>query len=295
MAHCKTIAAACLCLLTTLVAELGYSADGSELLYGYSATISGVYEGGATDYSAFRSNYGIAPRGVGVRYSERNGIISGTTVGIGIGLLIAIAGVAKATGPKSTETWRDDKYRYTKMTFYSESEKAEINARTARVGSEAGGLFAGSATQGFDLVLYSRNLGGDATGFHATMTLLSFWETATSRFDVGVMFGSISTATQRDGLNLLTHAPSGGLPFRYYQVFGPVLTYAELDWNFYANSKPSPDVATGQTLAQQARGNPWRVGAQTVLFRRLYLEAAATSPALLSGQLGFSTSVGARF
>lgn len=269
--------------------------DARALLNGYSLTASAVYEGGATDYSAFRSSYAIAPRGVGIRYTERNGLISGTLAGVLVGLVIAAGGVAKASGPKKVETWETDTRRYTKTTMYSEDEKAAINQRTSSTASGAGGAFIGSPTQSLDVVLYSRNLGGDVSGYHASLTFFSFLATETSRLDLGLMFGSVETATQRDGKNLLTGARSLGIPMRYNQVLGPVLTYLHFDWNWLGMREPSPHLEGKTTLSQDVRNMPWRLGASAAIFHRLYLDVAATTPRLMSGDLGFSASVGARF
>ena len=58
-------------------------------------------EGGATDYSAFRNKYAIAPRGVGVRYSERNGMITGT---LGAVVMIFARAVGSSGNVKSVNT-----------------------------------------------------------------------------------------------------------------------------------------------------------------------------------------------
>lgn len=282
-------------MLVTLMPALAMADDARELLNSYSLTLSGVYEGGATDYSAFRNKYGISPRGVGVRYSERNGIISGTISAIVIGLIIAAGAAAKASGPKSITYENHPTYYIEKTTYYSESEKREINDRASRTASEAGGALLGSRTQGFDLVVYSRNLGGDVSGFHTTMNFFSFFEGESSRLDVGLMFGLVETATERNGLSLLTSAKSLGIPLRFNWAIGPILTYAELNWNWLGGRDPADDVVKGTTLAQDVRNQPWRVGVATSILHRLYLEAALTTPRFFSGELGFSSSVGARF
>ncbi len=279
-------------LLICLAPTAAFADDARGLLYNYSMTTSAFYEGGATDYGAFRNNYGIAPRGVGIRYSERNGMISGT---IGAFILMFTRAAGSVGTVKSERTWEDSNYRYSETTYYSEAEKDERRARASQAGGEQAGAVIGSPTQGFDLRIYSRNLGGDATGYHATLMFFSLLETANSRLDVGLMFGSVSTATSRDGLHLLTHASTGGIPLRYNLALGPVLTYAEFDWNWYGHGTPKADVIVRDTLAQDVRNMPWHIGASAALFHRLYLEAAVTTPRLFSGEFGFTSSLGARF
>lgn len=282
-------------LLVAFMPTLAAADDARELLNSYSLTLGAVYEGGATDYSAFRNKYGISPRGTGIRYSERNGIISGTISAIVIGLIIAAGAAAKASGPKSITYENHPTYYIEKTTYYSEAEKQEINERASRTGSAmAGGLF-GSPTQGFDLVLYSRNMGGDVSGFHTTMNFFSFFESENGRLDVGLMFGLVETATERDGKSLLTSAKSMGLPFRYYRAIGPILSFAEFDWNWLGGRDPAADIVKGTTLAQDVRNQPWRVGISASILHRLYIEAAATTPRFFSGEFGFSSTVGLRF
>lgn len=269
--------------------------DARGLLRDYSMTMSGFVEAGETDYSAFRSDYAIAPRATGIRYSERNGVITGT---LGLIVSLAMRAVGKSSNVKGTRTWHEDGYRYHETTFYSEEEKAERRERAAQAGGAQAGMLAGSTTQGFDLWIYSRNLGGDTTGWKAQLMLFSLFESESARLDVGLVFGSISTATARDGLFLLTHAPTGGIPLRYNRAFGPILTYAQFDLNFYGlgTLDPAKDVtAQGTTLAQDVRNLPWRVGASAAILHRIYVDVAVTTPRLLSGAFGVSTSLGARF
>lgn len=279
-------------LLIGLAPAVAHADDARGLLYNYSMTTSAFFEGGATDYGAFRSNYGIAPRGAGIRYSERNGMITGT-IGAFILMFTRVAGSVGTV--KNERTWKEGDYRYTETTYYSEAEKDERRARASQAGGEQAAAVIGSPTQGFDLMIYSRNLGGDVTGYHATLMAFSLFETANSRLDLGLMFGSVSTATSRDGLHLLTHASTAGIPVRYNLALGPVLTYAEFDWNWYGHGKPKADVLVRDTLAQDVRNMPWHVGASAAVFHRLYLEAAVTTPRLFSGDVGFSSSLGARF
>ncbi len=200
---------------------------------------------------------------------------------------------------KSVHTYETDDKVYRETTYYSEEEKAERRERAAQSGGPMAGSAMASGSQGFDLWIYSRNLGGDATGWRAAMTVLSVLNSPSARLDLGLVFGSVSTATSRDGIFLLTHASTGGVLVRYNRAFGPVLAYAESTLNFYGFGflhEPRADVpAQGNTLAHDVRNLPLRVGASAALFHRLYVDVALTTPRPFSGVVGLSTSVGARF
>jgi hypothetical protein len=274
-----------LALLT--VPTLSHADDSHDLLHAYSMTTGVFYEGGTTDYSAYRNRYGVIPSGMGFRYFERNGIISGTVAA----LFMAVAGAVAASGPKSVRTWEDANYRYTETTYYSAAEQAAIRERSARTSGE----LMGSKTQSFDLQLYSRNVGGNTTGWKATMMLGSLLEAEDYRLDLGMYFGRTTSAVVHEGKHLLTGSSSVGVPIRFSWAVPLTLLFAEFDWNWNGHGDPKPDVVQGTTLAHDSRNMPWRVGASASIFHRLYLEAAVTTPRLTSKQFGYSTSVGARF
>ncbi|MSQ83442.1 MAG: hypothetical protein EXR77_11240 [Myxococcales bacterium] len=261
-------------------AQLASADDARALLNNYSMTTSLFFEGGVTDYSGFRNNYSIAPRGVGVRYTERNGMISGTIAAV----IVMAASVVSSVGTvKSTREFDSGGYRYSETTYYSQAEQDERRERAANAGGAQASAAIGSPTQSFDLQLFSRNMGGNATGFMAKLMVFSFLQSERSRLDVGLIFGKVSTATDRDFKSLLTHASTAGIALRYNVALGPVLTYAEFDANWFGIQKPATDVTSGNALAHDVRNLPWHVGASTAVFHRLFVDVAVTTPRLFSG------------
>lgn len=263
----RAAAVACWLAMATLPAT-ALADDARDLLWRYSVTTAGFYEGGATDFSAVAAGGTLKASGMGVRYYERNGLITGTIVAVAQ----VLAKSAQAAGPKSIERWEDSTYRYEKRTYYSEEEKAVIRDRGARAAGEA----FGSKTQCFDLRLYSRNLGGAASGFHATLFPFSVLDSENSRLDLGIMFGRIDAVVSDGGSPFAIRANAFGIPLRYNYAIGHALVHAQFDINFLGNM-------------------PLHVGASAALFNRLFVDAAVTTPKVTSGQFGLSTSVGARF
>lgn len=117
--------------------------EGSSLLQGYSVSGGLFAEMGSGELSGWKYGHALSPTGMGFRYYERNGFISGTIAAI----VVMVGGAAAASGPKSTQSWESGGYRYTRTTYYSPAERAAMTAATA---SAAAGLF-GSANQSFDL------------------------------------------------------------------------------------------------------------------------------------------------
>lgn len=131
--------------------------DGRSLLHSYSAIGAVFVEKGQTEFSGWKHDYPLTPVGMGFRYYERNGFVSGTIAAIAI----SIAGSAAASGPKRVESWESGGYRYTRTTYYSPAERQAMLAATS---AAAGGVF-GAKHQSFDLQVYSRYFGGNAEGY----------------------------------------------------------------------------------------------------------------------------------
>lgn len=127
--------------------------------------------------------------------------------------------------------------------------------------------------------------------------------------DIGFGWGHVNSAVGENGRYLITKYQYVGMPFRLNYSVGPAVVFAHFDWNWlghmedrkYNDKQPGkrgdgakvPDDFT--TTEINTTGFPWRFGVQAALLGRLYLEGAAITPSLLSGKLGYSMSLGARF
>lgn len=264
--------------------------DARSLLMGYSATAGVFVMGGQSDISGWRAGSQITPLGMGFRYHERNGFITGTTVGI----LRMLAASMAAAGPKSYESWEDGNYRYSRTTYYSQAEKQAIMNSAS---NSAARMFA-SPHQSFDLEIYARSLGGDASGYR-TNWMVGGWEMMDGRglFDLGFGFGSVKSAAADGGSYLVTNWAYAGMPFRFSYAAGPVLIFAQWDWNWLGHSRSGESKAKpvkGLTQVFTA-GFPLRIGAAAAIFGRIYMEAVAMTPSVTSGAFGFTATAGARF
>ncbi len=262
------------------------------LLRDYSMTASVFVAGGAGEMSGWRSGNPATPFGMGFRYHERNGFITGTVMA----LFQIMAGAVASSGPKSVNTWTEGNYRYTQTTYYSQAEKQRIMDNASNSASN----MMSSPNQSFDLEIYSRNLGGDISGYRATMMLMGFDGPGTSMIDWGFGFGSATAAVAQDGHYLITDWTYFGIPIRLNVPVGPLLLFAQFDWNWWGHSRGDKiegkqTFAPGTTQMIHTAGFPLRVGASTAVLGRLYLEAVALTPSLTSGAFGFTAGAGARF
>ncbi len=266
--------------------------DGRALLQGFSVTGGVFAEMGSGELSAWKYGHSLSPMGMGFRYYERNGYISGTIAAIAI----MLAGAAASSQPKSVQTWESGGYRYTRTTYYSPAERAAMNAATA---SAAAGLF-GSENQSFDLQLYTRQLGGNSEGYRLNMMLVGFpFASGSGMFDFGFGLGNVRSAVGEDGKFLITKYHYVGMPMRLSYAFGPVVAYGHFDWNWLGHFEDDKEYnnlqVKGMTSTVDTAGFPWRFGAQAALLGRLYGEAAITTPHLTSLSFGTHISLGARF
>jgi hypothetical protein len=265
--------------------------DARGLLNGYSATAGVFMMGGQSDVSGWRAGHVATPTGMGFRYFERNGLITGTTVGI----LRMLSAAVVASGPKSVRTYEDSQYRYTETTYYSQAEKDAI---TRAASNSAARMFA-SPHQSFDLEIYARSLGGDASGYR-TNWMLGGVDFARGRglVDFGFGFGSVRSAAAAENQYLITNWDYLGVPIRASYAVGPVLLSGQWDWNWYGHSRGGESKGTRvkPTLVElSTAGFPLRIGAATALLGRIYVEAVAMTPSVTSGAFGFTATAGARF
>ncbi|MCO4764357.1 MAG: hypothetical protein KC502_22795, partial [Myxococcales bacterium] len=134
--------------------------DGRGLLHSYSATM-GLIVNNSGDFNSWSTGNPLHVQAMGFRYFERNGFITGTI----LALMRIFAAAAQTAGPKSQTSWTEGNYRYTRTTYYSQAEKNAIN----RAASNSATQMLTSPGQSFDLEIYSRNLGGDSSGYKVTM------------------------------------------------------------------------------------------------------------------------------
>ncbi len=267
--------------------------DPRSLLTNYSSTTSLFVAGGTGEMSGWRLGHPGASFGMGVRYHERNGFITGTTMA----LIQIFAGAMASSAPKSSETWTEGNYRYTRTTYRSEAERQAIMASAS---SSAAQMFS-SPNQSFDLELYSRNVGGDVSGYRATMMVGGFGVGTDSMVDLGFGFGSTTAAVAEDGRYLITHWSYFGIPVRLSVPMGPLLLWAQFDWNWFGHTREARDdrdkavFAPGSTTELKTAGFPVRLGVSAALLQRVYVEAVALTPSLTSLEFGFTAAAGARF
>jgi hypothetical protein len=259
-------------------------------LMNYSVMTGLFLEVGKAEYSGGKNNPGM-PIATGLRYYERQGIITGTLTAIAI----LVAGAAAASSPKSQRSWESGGYRYTETTYRSEAEKAAIMA-----GAAAGaGAAASAKNQSFDLEIFSRNLGGDVSGWRMNgyygIPFADHW-----MFELGMGFGSIDTAMKKAGQDIYVSHGYVGMPFRLNYANELFLLFLEAQWNWLGHlgsSKADPYIepTSNTMLLRYAPVLPWKIGVASNLFGRLYGEIDVSTPGILTGSFALKTGLGLRF
>ena len=256
----------------------------------YSVMTGLFLEVGKAEYSGGHHNPGM-PIATGLRYYERQGIITGTMTAIAI----MVAGAAAASSPKSQRSWESGGYRYTETTYRSEAEKAAIMA-----GSAAGaGAAASSKNQSFDLEIFSRNLGGDVSGWRMNGYFgIPFADRF--MFELGMGVGSIDTAMKKNGQDIYVSWGYVGMPFRLNYANEIFLLFLETQWNWIGHaqsSKADPYIepTTNTMLLRYAPVLPWKVGISSNLFGRLFGELDVSTPGILTGSFALKAGLGLRF
>jgi len=265
--------------------------DGRSLLHGYSATGGLTMMTGESDLAGWRVSHAARPTAMGYRYYERNGFITGTIVAI---MRIMSAAMVSA-GPKSYRTWDEGNYRYTETTYYSPAEKRAMQDAAS---NDAARAFARQG-QSFDLEVFSRDLGGDSSGYKLQMMLGGAkLNDGAGMLDFGFGFGDVKSAVADGTQYLITQWNYLGMPIRYSYAVGPAIVYGLFEWNWYGHSRDADlkkhDGSSG-TVVLHTAGFPLRLGVATALFGRLYVDAAINTPSLTSGKFGYALSAGARF
>jgi hypothetical protein len=298
-AHLTLLAALTLWLPTVAHADDGaLLEDGISLLRGYSLSVGGFMETGRGELSGWRYDHALAPEAHGVRYFERNGLISGTLAA----LVMSMAGVKAAYSPTKVEevTPRGAPIRVTRFTFHGPAERERILAATSNTAAR---LF-GNADQSFDLQIYSRNLGGHSDGWRANLMFIGFARPDSRMlFETGLGHANVTSAVGVNGNYLITQYNYWGMPFRLSVPVGPVVGYLHFDWNWlghmsdgYSKTVTGGTGGTGGTLTRiETSGFPWRLGAQLAVIGRLYADVAITTPHSTSGEFGLAGSACLKF
>lgn len=259
-------------------------------LMAYSVMTGLFLEVGKAEYAGGRNNPGM-PTATGFRYYERQGIITGTLTAIAI----IVAGAAAASSPKSQRSWESGGYRYTETTYRSEAEKAAIMA-----GAAAGAAGAASAkNQSFDIELFSRNLGGDVSGWRMNGYYgIPFAERF--MFELGMGFGSIDTAMKKDNQDIYVSHGYVGMPFRFNYANDLFILFLEAQWNWlghYASSRGEGYIEpkSNTLLLRYAPVLPWKIGVVSNLFGRLYGEVDISTPGITTLEFATKATLGLRF
>lgn len=192
-----------LCLLLPGLASADLVDPGETLMRGYSVWLGGFFESGDTELSDYGG--GLAPEAFGLRYYERQGIITGTIMGI---LTAASAGV-QANTAKSVTTERRGNWEVTTTVHRSEAEKAQIREEGAARASR----LASASNQSFELDLFMTTLGGDASGYRMNgfygIPMGESWV-----FDFGFGGGEVDSAFEHEGKVVRLGYSYFGMPFR---------------------------------------------------------------------------------
>lgn len=279
-----------LALALTLVPHVAVADSALSQMLSYSVMAGMFVEVGKAEYSGMRGNPGM-PLAVGFRYQERQGIITGTLTAIAI----VVAAAAAAGAPKSQRSWESGGYRYTETTYHSEAEKAAIMAGGAAAAAGA----ASSKNQTFDIEIFSRNLGGDVSGWRMN-GYYGFPFAENFMFEFGMGFGSIDTAMRKDNQSIYVSHGYFGMPFRFMYANEHFITFIESQWNWLGHlgsskSDPEVDPTSGTILIRSAPVLPWKIGIASNLFGRIYGEFDISTPGIISGEFAAKAGFGLRF
>ncbi|HVV88170.1 MAG TPA: hypothetical protein VHE35_34250 [Kofleriaceae bacterium] len=248
---------------------------------------------GATEYGVPKAD--LAPDVEGLVLRDRNGM----TARMVIGLVIAVASAMAQSGPKSVESHSYIEGDYlvteTKTTYYSEEEKAEMQAEA---NGAIDGLFAAPYSD-MELEVFSRDRfgRGDASGYHLNFFAGSGKPIA---FETGFGFGKVSSMVEANGMPTKVDWKYFGMPFRVSTAAGPVRLALTYEWNWLKYGVDGgervvhPD-ADGNPIIT-AVSHPWHFDVSTVVAHRLSLSAGLTAQQIKKpGELGFTAQAGLLF
>ncbi len=272
----------------TMLPCAAWADSGFEMMRAYSTYIGTFGEFGRTEYGGGKLNPGTQSA-YGFRYYERQGIITGTVTAI----LLAMGAAQEANSAKSVESHKSGNYVVTTTTYHSASERAAIMAS----GTAAAGAAASAKDQSFDLEIFSRNLGGTASGWRMNSYYgFPFWR---MMFEFGLGLGSIDTALLVKGQSVYSSYAYWGMPMRLDYGGEFAWFFLEADWNFAGygyRANLAPTVKGDALLLRSIDKLPWKLGvASSILGGRIFGEAVATTPGISSAEFAIKTTVGVRF
>jgi hypothetical protein len=266
--------------------------QGKALQDGAGIEVGAIMHGGASEYASTTESLSPSVQGLVIR--DRNGFTSRMV----IGLVIAVAGAVAQSGPKSIESksYRSGDYivTETKTTYYSEAEKAEMQAATSNA---IDGLFDAKYAD-FELHLFSRDRFGmgDASGYKT-----NFWIGGgdSVAFESGFGFGDVASVVRKDGMPTRVAWKYVGMPFRVSGVLGPLRLAATYEWNWLkygmtgAERRVHMDEA-GEPVVRTV-SHPWRLDASTLIMNRLSITGGVTAQQIQKPTLGYFVSAGLHF
>ena len=267
-----------LCLLALCVTpsqaaalDLGPSmASGKSLMRGYSVSLDYFVDSGHTPISGASSS--AQPLVTGLRYYERQGMITGLTTAI----FSIVAGAYGSAQPKGYDVRYTSTHKITTTTYRSDAEKAQMQARANRQAQRA----ASRRNQSFELELYSPSLPGlqgQASGFKANMFFAADFKSWMLDFGFGVGKAASRTFAADSAVGVNGDFGYIGIPLRANVPIGSLLTYAQAEVNFAGFQVPV------------------RLGVMASFLGRINAELALITPHAPSFQFGYRAAVGARF
>ncbi|MCX5745982.1 MAG: hypothetical protein NT062_26180 [Proteobacteria bacterium] len=266
--------------------------DGKLLQHGSGIELGAVIDGGASEFA--HNDSGLSPDVQGLVIRDRNGVTSRMV----IGLVIAIGSAMAQAGPKSVETkeYQAGGYRIreTTTTYYSEAEKAAMQANT----NEAiDGLFSAKYSD-FEMHLYSRDMfgRGESSGYKINMYVGGG---DTYALETGLGFGVVDSIVANNGTPTRIDYKYLGMPFRLSGVAGPVRLALSYEWNWLrygvnADAQKVHPTADGMGMEVRTTSHPWHLEASTVVLGRLAIAAGVTAQHL-EAKFGYFASAGLLF
>lgn len=261
------------------------------MLLGRSLYVGYLMEAGATEASASDAGFST-PRLNGITYWERQGFVSNLLTGI----FAAAATSVRAFFAKDVSYEKHGDVWWKRTTYYTEEERREITEQGGELGAA---IATAGGSSAFELTVYSRTLpgGGDGTGYKLNF-LFGSGIGENFLLEYGLGFGSIRAYGDELDTNTRVELASSyfGVPLRFSWAAPWFVLYAQWDMNVAAlfdRTEEATENASHPVV--DASRAPLRVGGQTNLFGRVFVDAAAVTPSPLSGDLAFRLVTGVRF
>lgn len=262
--------------------------SGRSMVTGHSVYVGYAAERGFGEAAAWENGAFGTPRLNGITYWERQGIITGI-----LGALITvIGGSAQQMMPKSVKHEDIGNIRYTTITYYSEEEKRQIREDADRRAQ----AISSASDQSFEITVFSRNLPGegDATGYRVNAFFgIPLGESGMLDLGFGMSRIDAFATDLKSGEKMEIESLNVGVPARLSWGFRYFVLYGQFDWNIAAHVEAKADKDSLTT--HLVRNHPLRLGAQSNLFGRLFVDASAVTPNPKSLEFGWRVVAGMRF